>query len=98
MTTTAEELVWAESAGALCRSLSNEVRLKILFHLKGGEKSVRQLTRLLGGKNLALQPQLARLVRDHLVTVRREGRETFYARSRRTIASELVEVARALEL
>jgi DNA-binding transcriptional ArsR family regulator len=76
------ETTWAGPASALFRSLSNEHRLLALQHLRDGEKSMVDLTRLIGTSQPRLVVQMQRLIRDHLVTTRREGRVIIYSLAR----------------
>jgi DNA-binding transcriptional ArsR family regulator len=69
----------AEPAAALLKALSHEGRLKILFHLAGGERSVTELEALLGQRQAAVSQQLARLRLEGLVSTRREGKAIFYS-------------------
>ncbi len=69
---------WAGPASALFRSLNAETRLKILFHLLEGEKSGAKLVALTDIPKTHIGPHMARLVRDNLVSPRREGLLLFY--------------------
>ena len=85
---------WAGPAAALFRSLGNDMRLRILILLKNGEMSGPQIQERLG-VGLVLQLQLARMVRDHLLTPRRVGKSIYYQLSDRRPATELEPVVRA---
>ncbi len=69
----------AEEASRLLKSLANERRLLILFHLSQGEKSVGELEPLVGLSQSALSQHLARLRRDSLVSTRRSAQTIFYS-------------------
>ena len=90
-----DELAWAGPAAALFRSLGNSIRLQVLSLLKSGEMSRSQIQERLGVTTIVLQQQLARLLRHHLLTVRRDSRALYYALSDRRPAKELEPVVRA---
>ncbi len=73
------DLAWAGLTSSLFRSLSDEQRLLILHHLRGGARTADELAGLIGVGHDVLATQLPRLVRDHLVTMRREGRVITYS-------------------
>lgn len=68
----------AEDASQLLKTLGNERRMMILFHLAQGEHSVGALERLLGMRQPALSQQLARLREEGIVATRRESRVIYY--------------------
>ncbi len=70
---------WAAPASALFRTLASDTRLLILYHLIDGEKSTSELAGLAGVTKANLIAHLQRLVRDHLVTTRREERIIIYS-------------------
>lgn len=73
------------------KALASQNRLMILCQLADGEKSVGQLTALLGLRQTAMSQQLALLRRDGLVTTRRDARHVFYA-------LDGIEVRKAIEV
>ena len=73
------ETNWAGPASALFRTLSSDTRLLILLHLRDGARTTNELAGLVGVTKVRLGAYLQRLVRDHLVTTRREERIIFYA-------------------
>ena len=80
----------AGPAGRLLKALSNEKRLKTLWLLTTGEKTVTELERLVGLRQPTMSQQLAKLRAAKLVTARREAREVYYRvasdKARRLIA------------
>ena len=65
---------------ALFKALSDGTRRALLEHLVGeGEHSVHALTAISGVSQPMVSRHMAKLKRAGLVTVRRAGRETFYA-------------------
>ncbi|SIT10672.1 ArsR/SmtB family transcription factor [Insolitispirillum peregrinum] len=69
----------AREAAALLQSLANEHRLMILCHLLHRPQSVSELEATLGLRQAALSQNLARLRKDGLVSVRRDGQHSIYA-------------------
>ncbi len=68
-----------EAASSYLKALCNETRLMILCHLLPGEKSVTELENLLGTRQATVSQHLARLKVDRLVSVRRQGKLSFYS-------------------
>lgn len=68
----------ARTASCLLKSLASEYRLLILCHLAKGELQVTALEERLGIPQPLLSQHLARLRRDGLVRIRRDGRKIFY--------------------
>lgn len=66
-------------ASALLRAMSNERRLLILCHISRGERSVSELSELVGVGQSALSQHLAKLRHDGLVSTRREAQTIFYS-------------------
>lgn len=62
----------------LCKTLSNPTRLKILNLLRGGEKSVSELTFLTGTRQAGVSQHLAVLRQRAVVVTRKEGANTYY--------------------
>jgi len=62
----------------LCKTLSNPTRLKILNLLRGGEKSVSELTSLTGVRQAGVSQHLAVLRQRTIVVTRKEGANTYY--------------------
>jgi DNA-binding transcriptional ArsR family regulator len=81
----------ARAANRFLKALSNETRLRLLWLLAEGEKSVSELERALGLRQPAISQQLARLRAERLVAQRRQGKSVYYS-----LASE--EARRALAL
>ena len=69
----------ATQAAAFLKTLAHEGRLMILCHLSAGEKSVRELEKLLNLRQAAVSQMLARLRAEGLVSTRREGKAVFYS-------------------
>ncbi len=76
------ETNWAGPASALFRTLGSDTRLLILQHLRDGARTTNELAGLVGVTKANLIAHLQRLVRDHLVTMRREGRVITYSLAR----------------
>lgn len=62
----------------ICRALGHPRRLAILDLLAGGEQSTADLLRALRASKVNLSQHLAVMRHAGLVTVRQEGRHTFY--------------------
>ncbi len=75
------DVTWAVPASVLLRSLGHETRLKILHQLRNGESSADQLALHLGTSRGLLASHIMRLVRDNLITTRRQERTLFYSLS-----------------
>jgi ArsR family transcriptional regulator len=73
------ETEWAGPASALFRTLGSDTRLLILQHLRDSAKSADELAGLVGVTKARPTAHLQRLVRDNLVTTRREGLIILYA-------------------
>lgn len=69
----------AGQASSLLKALANEHRLMLLCQLADGEKSVGDLTALIGLAQSAVSQHLARLRRDGLVKTRRDAQTIYYA-------------------
>lgn len=68
----------AGKASALLRALGNERRLMILCQLKDGERSVGQLTPLVGVSQSALSQHLALLREEGVLATRRQAQTIWY--------------------
>jgi ArsR family transcriptional regulator len=68
----------AGEAARLLRALANERRLMILCQLTEGERSVGQLTPLVGLSQSALSQHLAVLREEGVVATRREAQTVWY--------------------
>ena len=68
-----------EHASSVLKAMSNQHRLRILFQLVSGEKSVGELEPVVGLSQSALSQHLARLRREHLVKTRRQAQTIFYS-------------------
>ncbi len=66
-------------ASSVLKAMSNQHRLRILFQLVSGEKSVGELEPVVGLSQSALSQHLARLRREHLVKTRRQAQTIFYS-------------------
>lgn len=62
----------------LCKSLSDPKRLQIIQELRGGEKSVGELTTSLGLKQSNTSQHLAVLRRIGVIIPRKEGNTVYY--------------------
>jgi DNA-binding transcriptional ArsR family regulator len=60
------------------RLLADSTRLYLLWHLRGGERSVGDLVRLVDRPSPAVSQHLAKLRMGGLVRTRREGTQIFY--------------------
>ena len=69
----------AGTASRLMAALANDSRLMILCQLTEGEKTVGQLTGLIGLSQSALSQHLARLRTDKLVRTRRQAQTIWYS-------------------
>lgn len=72
----------SEQAGKACTLLAamcNEKRLLLLCQLVPGERSVNELTELLGAPQSTVSQHLALLRRQGLVRARRDGQTQFYS-------------------
>jgi DNA-binding transcriptional ArsR family regulator len=79
------ETNWAGPASALFRTLGSDTRLLILQHLRDGARTTNELAGLVGVTKVRLGAHLQRLVRDHLVTTRREERIILYSLAREDV-------------
>ena len=68
-----------ELHAALCQTLANPVRLRILSALTDGEKSVNQLVERIGAPQANISQHLAVLRERNIVTTRREGVSIYYS-------------------
>jgi len=72
----------AGKASSLLTAMSNERRLMILCQLVHQERSVNELTELLGAAQSTISQHLALLRRQGLVKARREAQTQFYSLAR----------------
>ncbi|AML50957.1 ArsR/SmtB family transcription factor [Falsihalocynthiibacter arcticus] len=68
-----------DAAAHLMNMLSQPVRLKVLCHLLGSEKSVQVLTEICGLSQPAMSHHLAKLRAAELVKTRRDGQTIYYS-------------------
>lgn len=61
------------------RVLSDPLRLKILYHLKGGEMSVTDIVEATGGSQSNVSKHLSMLLSHGLVGRRRQGTSAYYS-------------------
>lgn len=81
----ADLLVRASDASKFLKALAHESRLVILCLLAEGEKSVMELTELLGQRQPSVSQQLARLKDENLVQTRRAGKHIYYSLARNEV-------------
>lgn len=62
----------------ICRTLGSAVRIDILDALRGGEKTVSELTEALGLRQANISQHLAVLRQRRVVKTRKEGTKTYY--------------------
>jgi len=67
-----------ELHAALCQTLANPVRLRILAFLRDGEKSVNELARELGVPQANISQHLSVLRERNVLSTRREGVSIYY--------------------
>lgn len=68
-----------ELHAALCQTLANPIRLRILNALTNGEKSVNQLVELIGAPQANISQHLAVLRDRNIVATRRDGVSIYYS-------------------
>lgn len=68
----------AEKAEAMLKLLANARRLMILCHLVKGEKSVGELSQLVGLSHSALSQHLAKMRDQNIVASEKQGQMVFY--------------------
>jgi ArsR family transcriptional regulator len=76
---TNEEL---ESAVAVFSALGSEKRLQIVFALEDGEKSVSDLSKIVGCRASCTSQHLTVLKSAKIVSARRDGHEVYYSISK----------------
>ncbi len=69
----------AEQASTLMKTLGHKGRLMILCQLAGSEKSVGELSDLLGIQQSPLSQHLSRMREENLVQTRREAQTIYYS-------------------
>ena len=62
----------------LCKTLANPIRLEILNLLRGGERSVNELTDLTGYAQATVSQHLALLRQRGVVSARKKGTNVYY--------------------
>ena len=67
-----------ELQAELCKSLSNPKRLHIIQELRGGEKTVSELSEVLGLKQSNTSQHIAILRRIGIISPRKEGSTVYY--------------------
>jgi DNA-binding transcriptional ArsR family regulator len=85
---------------ALCKSLSDPKRLRIIKSLRDGERTVGELTAILGVKQSNASQHLAVLRKIGVITPRKEGNTVYYrlAHPRIAEACDLVHEVIAAQL
>ena len=83
-------------AVALFRSLGDATRLDIVHELARGERRVVDLTRTLGLAQSTVSKHLACLLECGIVTVRAEGRSSYYALAHPATTLDLLAAAERL--
>jgi ArsR family transcriptional regulator len=85
---------------SLCKSLSDPKRLRIIQLLRGGEKTVNELTAILGIKQSNASQHLAVLRKIGIINPRKEGNTVYYrlAHPRIAEACDLVHEVIAAQL
>jgi DNA-binding transcriptional ArsR family regulator len=76
--TKAEEELYQLQA-EFCKGMAHPKRIRLLRTLKGGEKTVTELTKLTGISQANLSQHLALLRQFGLLRVRREGSNNYYS-------------------
>jgi len=61
------------------RLLSDPMRLRVLYHIGDGERTVSELVELTGGTQSNISKHLSTLLAHNLVRRRREGTSAFYS-------------------
>ncbi|WP_248308548.1 metalloregulator ArsR/SmtB family transcription factor [Bosea sp. 124] len=74
----ADRMARAGDASELFKILAHRTRLLVLCQIAERERSVSELERVLGLRQAAISPQLARLRIQGIVSTRRDGRNMFY--------------------
>lgn len=69
--------------------IANQKRLEIILLLENRELNVGQMTDMLGLRQANLSQHLTLLRQQHLVTVRKHGRESFYKLTDQSIATSI---------
>ena len=77
---------------AICKSLADENRLRILLAIGNSKKSVSQIVEMVGLSQPLVSHHLKELRRSHLLKVEREGPFVYYQISNGSILSLLAQV------
>lgn len=100
MTMNAPSLVLDETATAsyahLFHGLADPTRLAVLQHLASGEHRVRDLVEHMGFAQSTVSKHLSFLLECHLVSVRPDGRSSWYSLTDPVLLSGLIAAAEAL--
>jgi ArsR family transcriptional regulator len=84
-----------EAKSELFRALAHPTRIRLLEQLVGGERTVQDLHQALHVGQPLVSQHLAALRARHVVVVRREGAQAYYA-LRSPLVADLLKVAREL--
>ena len=68
-----------EMQADICKTLANSTRLRILHALRGGEKSVGELTNLLGLRQSNLSQHLSIMRQAQILKTRKQGSNIYYS-------------------
>lgn len=68
-----------EMQAEICKTLANSTRLRILHALRGGEKSVGELTDLLGLRQSNLSQHLSIMRQAQILKIRKQGSNIYYS-------------------
>jgi DNA-binding transcriptional ArsR family regulator len=71
--------VAADKACALMKTLGHKGRLMVLCQLASGEKSVGELSEVLGISQSPLSQHLSRMRKENLVSTRRDAQTIYYS-------------------
>jgi len=67
-----------ESQAEIAKTLAHPLRMAILHHLRGGEKTVSELTETLGASQSNISQHLALMRQRQIVKTRKEGATVYY--------------------
>lgn len=85
-----------ELHASMCQTIANPVRLKILYLLRDGEKSVNELTNMLKLHQANVSQHLAILREKNIVIARRDGTSSYYSIANPKITQAMEIIRKAL--
>jgi len=80
------------------KTLGNQQRIEIVFHLLEGDKNVSEIAKSLGAEQSTVSHNLKRLLKCSFIAVKPNGKERIYSVNKKTIAPLFKLIAKHAEV